>query len=41
MSTLPFGREWDGEWKAEQSNSDSLKTLTGMPSVFRILTSSI
>lgn len=38
MNTLPFGCPCEGESKAEQSNSDPLKTPTGMPYVFRFLT---
>lgn len=38
MNTLPFGCPCEGESKAEQSNSDPLKTPTGIPYVFRFLT---
>lgn len=38
INTLPFGFPCEGEWKAVQSNSDPLKTPSGMPYVFSFLT---
>lgn len=41
MNTPPFDYKCDGEWRLGQSNPDSLKTPTGMLSVFKIWTTNV